>query len=215
MTMLSIGPVRRWCRFAGLFAILLVLASAMPVRAGVRPPLSSGGVVNNSFGTNGECSLASWTGTGSYATVQLEYGDCEATITAASRGSQQSTLEQRFLVDRVNPRLTMFIVPSSSNSGVDSKSAQQTVALFDRNGNLIYSKSRNTDLAVEYPDGSLVAYAFSYDLTSYSGDYVTIRITSSIDPTIPLNFASLRIDFDSPSAAANGGGPTTGNTGGW
>lgn len=215
MTTLSIGPVRRWRRLTGLFALLLVFASAMPVRAGVRPPPSSGGVVNSSFGTSRACSLSSWTGTGTYAAVELADGDCEATITASTSGSLRSTLQQRFVVDTTRPSLDMFLVPSSNNLGTNF--AAQTVALYDSAGNLIYSKSRNNDLAREYRDGSMVAYQFSYDLTRYAGTAVTIRVTATVDPaniTSPTS-ASLRIDFDSPSVAGSGGGPSSGGVGVW
>jgi hypothetical protein len=237
MTSLSIGPVRRWRRFAGLFAVLLVLAGIIPTYA------ASGGVVNGSFGTASSCSLAGWTSsttgpglravsvaqeniserTSCAATIAVTTGLAEETFGqkavlagdtngfSLSPAHTTATLEQRFLVttkDETKPVLNFFIEPHSNRPGTTYMA--QKIALYNSAGQLIYQRSRNTENGSEgYP-----FYRFKYDLTAYVDQYVTLRITSQIDPSVPESptTVSLTIDFDCP--ALNSGVCGDGNPGG-
>jgi len=218
MISLSIGPVRRWRRLTGLFAVLLVLAGIIPAYA------ASLGVVNGSFGTLPSCSLDSWTISGSGYTVTQEDSlyetrSCVAKISVttglddASVGDKNvfagrsatilspqykyATLEQRFLVTIDDPRspwLTFYIEPKSNSSGTAYMA--QMISLYNSAGQLIYGKGRNTEDESE----GYRFYKFSYDLSAYAGQYVTLRVTSQLDPAMlgSPTAVSLKIDFDCP-----------------
>jgi hypothetical protein len=238
MTSFSTGPVRRWRRLAGLFAVLLVLAGIIPAYA------ASVGVVNGSFGTFPNCSLAGWTtaGNGYVVTKQdsiYETESCVAELTASTGLDEASvggknvfaersatilspqykyvTLDQRFLVSIANikyPMLTFYILPDSDYPG--SSYMAQNISLYNSAGQLIYSKSRNS--AGNNDDYRF--YYFSYDLTAYANQYVTLRITAQIDPLVEGSptTSRMKLDFDCPflrTATCGDGNPGTIPVGPW
>jgi hypothetical protein len=209
MNSLSNGPVRRWRRFAGLFALLLVLTSIIPTHA------TTAGVVNGSFGMPGACTTNSWIATGTYQ-VSGKY-NCIATLTATASTTPTvriaSTLEQRFLVSASDTKLVFYIYPSTNNP--ETGYPAQTVALYNSAGQLIYQKSRNSVLTELEGGNLMLAYEFSYSLAAYANQYVTLRITAQVQPSQAGSPTSVQlgIDFDDPTNSVQDGGGDPGNVG--
>jgi hypothetical protein len=225
MTSLSTGPVRRWRRFAGLFAVLLAFASVIPTHA-----ISSAGIANANFGNLGNCNLNSWTALGAVSVAETNFGGtatCAATINAfattpidastigdisigAGEGdgsdaihsteltSMGSMLTQRFVVNPNNSVLMFYLFPWTDNPSTSF--AAETISLLNSSGQRIYSKSRNSALT---SNSSIAAYKFEYNLAAYANQYVTLEVStyvSSGSSSSPTS-VSLTVDFDVPGSA--------------
>jgi hypothetical protein len=208
MNSLSIGHARRWRRFAGLFALLLVLAGIIPANA-----ISSAGIVNPTFGMDYKCNLTGWTKTGSVSASMAGHcgANLSATAPAGSSTPNVATLEQRFLVSAASPQLGFYLTPGSNNPG--TAYAAQTVALYNSAGQLIYQKSRNTAIV----DSETVNYVFLYNLNAYANQYVTLRITTQVQPSITGSptLVGLSVSFYDPHDSSGDPDPGSGGTGVW
>jgi hypothetical protein len=166
------------------------------------------GVVNGSFGPDGNCSLAGWTTSGAVGlpnTAMTEDQHCYATLQAnvgTSQDTAASSLEQGFLVDPAQPYLLFYVNPTSDLPDVDYPA--QTISLYNSAGQVIYERSRNLHVAGQIR----CEFGFLYDLSAYAGQLVRLRISvkASTERGAPTN-VSMKVDFDKYSWPCVDGGP--------
>jgi hypothetical protein len=179
-------------------------------------PRPTYGVVNRSFGPDGNCSLAGWTTSGTVGlpnTVITEDQHCYAMLQAnvgTSQDTATSYLEQGFLVDPAQPDITFYVNPTSDLPDVDYPA--QTISLYNSAGQVIYERSHNFHV-----DGKTMCnFGLSYDLSAYAGQLVRLRITvkASTERGAPTN-VSMKVDFDKYSWPCEDGGPEEKPGGGW
>jgi hypothetical protein len=130
-----------------------------------------------------------------------------ATAPAGSSTPNVATLGQRFLVSGTSPHVGFYLIPSTNNP--DTAYAAQTVALYNSAGQLIYQKSRNTAIV----DSEITSYVFLYDLRAYANQYVTLRFSTQVQPSITGSPTSVGLWVSSYDPHDGVGDPDPGSSG--
>ncbi len=136
--------------------------------------------VFNDDGRNANCSLEYWSFgdttqamTEEEARIPTTYPNkCIANLHSnAENANPITTLSQTFEVSDSHPFIAADIWPESNGGTIEF--AAQTISLYDQEGRLIYSKSRN-HTATRW-------MMFYYDLSAYVGTEVTLYFETAVD----------------------------------
>lgn len=192
--------------YTSMLALLLALILSLTLMPNAQAVLA---IANPEFGTYPSCSLSSWTTTGNVAALSVASGsttigipvtnECVAKVEANS-SNNISTLSQTINVPSGSgtnaQRLNFSVWPKSSNGACVTTNGyytynSQRIALYNSQDVLIYMRSRNVT------SNNYTSMYFSYDLSAYAGQNVTVKITTNITPGNPQSPTYATIYADS------------------